>query len=187
MTDLPSNLWKSPVIKSRLLEEAAFEGQQGLAEKVFYWVIVPEADSKDGTIVLKNFKPNLTDIEPHEMQKHFVKELQRFLMKEIHFNGMWTVGWTHPPTSYDVLTADDNCWNRLIFIWHDADGDPHYTLESEMPFIQMVESGMQYYAELANQAHEQWREVYSSTRMKSDMMLTEDQQTKASLEALKDA
>lgn len=183
--DLPSNLWKSPVIQSRFLLEANFEGHRGFAAKPYYWVIVPEADTKEGHIVIKNFKPNLQDAEPHPLQQDFAQGLQDQLMKEAHFYGLWTVGWTHPPSAYDTLTDTNNCWGRLIFIWHDKDGDPQYTLESELDFIEVIKHGMDYYLGLANDAHQQWREVYSDSILKSDMMLTEDQQKKASIEALK--
>lgn len=183
---LPSNLWKSPVIKARLQLEANFESNHGIAEKPFYWALVPYADSKDGFHVLQNYKEDLTHCDPHMMQQEFAKNLQRELQAEAHFDGMWLVGFTHPPTSYGTLTDTENCWNRLICIWHDEDGDPQYTVESDLPFINQIQSGVEYYIGLAFQAHEQWKEIYSSVTLKEDMGLDEDQQTKAAQEALKD-
>jgi len=186
MTELPNNLWKSPVIKKRLLMEACFEGNRGISDRKFYWCSVPEADSKDGFVVIKNFEVNIQNQEPHPLQQDFAIALQKQLMKELHFNGLWLCGWTHPPTAYDLLTDASNCWGRMIFIWHDADGDPQYTLESEMDFAIMVQNGFEYYLKLAHEAHEGWREIYSDKILKADMLLTEDQQKKAALEALKD-
>lgn len=182
--DLPSNLWKSPIIKERLVLEANFDGNHGLPAKPFFWVLVPEADRKDGTIVLKNFEPSISNIEPHPLQQDFARGLQQELQKEAGFNGLWLVGWTHPPSSYGALTDTDNCWNRLIFIWHDKDGDPQYTVESELPFVNVIQHGMDYYVGLAHKSHDQWREIYSEKAMKQDMMLTEDQQKRMTLEAL---
>ena len=182
---LPENLWTSPIIKNRLIVEATFDSNHGPAEKHQYWTIVPQADSKRGEIILKNFKPGVMDIEPHEMQQEFARRLQEGLQKHAHFDGFWLVGWTHPPASWEVIREDgDNCWYRLIMIWLDEDGDPHYTLESDMPFPTMVENGLEYYAKLAHEAHETWSAEYATKKMKKDMGLTDDQQTKAVLASI---
>jgi len=183
---LPSNLWKSPVIKKRLFIEASFDSNYGVPDKKHYWIIAPEADSKNGKVVLKNFEPDeLLNIPPHPMQEHFAEELQGYLTKELNFNGLWLVGWTHPPQIQALLGDQDNCWSRLVMIWHDEDGDPQYTVESELPFANMIALGFQYYAGLANQAHEQWNEMYSGKVLKSDMNLSDNQQTTVALNALK--
>lgn len=183
-TNLPQNLWKSPVIKARLDMEAAFECRHGISDKKHYWVLVPESDTRNGVVILKNFEPNLQDVEPHEMQQEFARQVQQMLQKEASFDGLWLVGYTHPPSSYGVLTDTENCWNRLIAIWHDQDGDPQYTLESDLPFINQLQAGEMYYVELAHQSHKQWEKIYGRKAMKSDMLLEEGQTTKAALEAL---
>lgn len=184
MTDLPSNLWKSPVIQARLTLEANFECDHGISERAHYWVLAPYADSKDGTTILKNYPESLQTCNPHELQQDFARQIQHMLQTQAHFDGCWLVGYTHPPTVYGVITDTDNCWNRFIAIWHDADGDPQYTVETDFPFNIMLEHGVEYYVGLAHDAHSQWIEVYSDSVLKSDMMLKEDQQTKAALEAL---
>lgn len=185
MKSLPQNLWKSPVIKNRLIQEACFESNRGIAEKPHYWCMVPFADSGSGVQVLKNYKNELMDCDPHEMQQVFAKEIMENLQSKAHFDGLWLVGFTHPPTSYGVITDTENCWQRLIMIWHDEDGDPQYTLESDLDFIKQAEAGADYYVGLAYKAHEQWKAMYGRKAINHDMSLRGDQVKKAALEALK--
>lgn len=182
---LPEHLWNSPVIKKRLFNEAGFESNNGAPHKVHYWVIAPEGNTKRGEVILKNFIPNFADIEPHEMQQEFARQVQKMLQSGAHHDGLWLVGWTHPPATGDVVRIDgSNCWDRLIMLWLDEDGDPKYTLESDIPFAEMMENGEAYYLGLAEQAHASWEEAYGKKAMKDDFAVTEDQQTKAALAAL---
>jgi hypothetical protein len=185
MKSLPSELWNSPVIRKRLYAEACFETDLGISDKKFYWCMVPLADSKDGVQVLKNFEESLSHADPHEDQQAFAHKIMGELQQQAHFNGLWLVGFTHPPTTYGTITDTDNCWGRSIFIWFDEDGDPQYTLESDLPFIKQLAMGAQYYVGLAQQAHQSWKEMYGAAAMKQDMMLKEAQSSRAALEALK--
>lgn len=185
MKHLPSNIWNSRAIRLRLFQEAGFDCNWGISEKKHYWVVVPQNDSADGVAILKNYEGSLTNVDPHEMQQEFAKIVLRALQSEYHYDGAWAVGFTHPPTSYGVLTDTANCWNRLIAVWHDEDGDPQYTMESDLPFASQMEAGEAYYVGLAIKSHEQWREVYGKKAMKDDFGITEDQTTKAALEGLK--
>lgn len=181
-----SDLWKSPVIKKRLFQEACFEADSnGLAEKQHYWCLVPQADTGTGTVVLKNYEEGLQNADPHVMQQNFAHNIMQALQKQAHFDGLWLVGFTHPPSNYGVITDTENCWYRMICIWFDEEGDPQYTLESDLPFIMQLQSGEEYYVGLAHQAHEQWREIYGRKAMKRDMMLQDGQTKAAAMEALK--
>lgn len=182
---LPSNLWKSPVILKRLYAEACFECEWGVSEKKHYWCMVPMSDSKDGINVLKNYEDGISNADPHDMQQVFASKIMTELQQEAHFDGLWLVGFTHPPTSYGVLTDTENCWSRWIAIWFDEDGDPQFTLESDLPFMNQVEMGAPYYVGLAQKSHAQWKEMYGRKAMKSDMILKEGQSSKAALEALR--
>jgi len=195
MKYLPHDLWKSPVIKKRLFAEACFECDWGIPDKKFYWCMVPLADSKSGFQVLKNYGTKPSNPDPHEMQQIFARRIMEELQHQCHFDGLWLVGFTHPPYTpgyldflekHAVVAQDiDNCWGRMIAIWFDEDGDPQYTLESDLPFIKQAEVGEQYYVGLAQQAHAQWKEIYGRGAMKQDMMLKEGQTHKSALEALK--
>ena len=185
MTELPNNLWKSQVIKDRLYAEACFECDRGIADKSYYWVLVPQADIRADLVELKNYKPSITDVDPHEVQIAFAKDLQLALQKEAHFDGLWIVGYTHPPTTYETLTDTGNCWSRLIMLWLDTDGDPQYTLESDLNFHTQLEHGVEYYIKLAHDAHKQFEEQFSQSQLKKDMMLKEEEQRREALEALK--
>ncbi len=182
---LPQNLWNSLVIKKRLLQEAGFECRYGLPSKRHYWIVAPEADTKAGTILLRNFKPSFIDIEPHDSQQQFVMMLQPLLQHNVGHDGLWLVGWTHPPSTAQAVRVDgDNAWSRLVMIWLDQDGDPKFTAESDMPFYDMVKEGVNYYAGLAEQAYTQWLEMVGPAAIKDDFGIGEDQQRKAALEAL---
>lgn len=185
MTNLPQNTYKSEIIRQRLFLEAGYEGVHGVSQKPYFWVVVPEADTKRGKIVLKNFKETETDVAPHPIQIEFAKELLERLQRTTHHDGIWIVGWTHPPDFSQIIRVDgDNVWSRLIMIWLDKDADPQFTLDSEMPVAQMVENGSAYYANLAEDAYETFMEEYSEGRMKEEMGLSDDQMTKAVLSSL---
>lgn len=182
---LPEHLWNSPVIRKRLYDEAGFESNHGAPHKVHYWMIVPEANIMRGEVILKNFEPNFCDIEPHEMQQEFARQVQKMLQSGLHHDGMWICGWTHPPASHDVIRVDGStCWDRLVMIWLDEDGDPKFTVESDIPFAAMMESGERYYYDLAERAWGAWDEFYGKKAMKDDFAVTDGQQTKAALASL---
>lgn len=185
MIYLPDNLWKSPVIQARLYQEACFECQWGISEKPHYWVIVPYADSKAGTNVLKNYEAGLTNADPHEIQQEFARIIYDGLMREAHYDGLWLVGYTHPPSTYGAITETDTVWGRLIAIWFDGHGDPQFTMESDLHIGQQLEAGEAYYVGLAMKSYEQWKEMFGPKAMKEDMMLHETQQRAEALEALK--
>lgn len=184
--NLPSNLWNSPAIRERLELEATFDCARGVSLKKHYWVIVPHADGEQGFIVLSNFDPNdPANMMPHEMQQQFAIEIQRMLQKEAHHDGLWVVGFTHPPSTYQVITdTGDNVWGRTICLWLDGDGDPQYTVESDIDFVQQIQNGVEYYANLANEAHEAWKEMYSMSVLKDDMGLKEENIVRPALETL---
>ncbi len=185
MTDLPENLWKSPVIQQRLVQEALFDCRYGVPAEPFFDVIVPQADTKSDCIQLRNYTPSMSRVAPHPIQVQFAKNLLSILMKELHFNGLWIVGWTHPPTAYAALTDMDNAWQRLIIIWLDKDGDPQYTIDYDKPVVDIIADGLQRHVEKIEDAHQQWREIYSNERMKEDMLLTDEQQKRVTLESMK--
>lgn len=185
MRNLPSNLWKSPVIKKRLEIEAGFECDHGTPDKEQYWAIVPFADSASEHHVITNVKENEFNVFPHPFQQEFAKDIQRKLQSEAHFNGMWLVGWTHPPSMHEIITDTGNCWYRLIMIWHDEDGDPQFTAESDFSFNEMMAMEPQYYAGLAYEAYHKWKNEYSVNRLLSDGAVTKENISKPVLESLK--
>lgn len=181
MRNLPPNIWNAPAIRNRLLAEASFECDHGVSDKKIYWVVVPEADGKGGHIVLRNFEPKPFVPDPHEMQEMMATDLQMLLQKNLHHDGAWIVGWTHPPqaSSFLHLEGGDNVWGRLIMIWLDEDADPKFTVESDHPVQDMVENGPKYYCGLAAQGYEMWDKEYGKKALKEDFGITSDQQTKA--------
>ena len=182
---IPEGVFKAQTIRDRLIMEAHFEGKNGVASKPYFWVTVPEADTKRGCIILKNFKETEFDIAPHPSQQEFARELQAYLQKEHHHDGMWIVGWTHPPEFSDLIRIDGtNVWSRLIMIFLDEDADPQFTTESERLIAEMIEDGIVYYGNMAESSWVEWQEQYSAKNMKEDMGLKDEQQTKATLSSL---
>jgi hypothetical protein len=184
MRHLPENLWKSPFIKKRLDQEANFECAWGLPSKPHYWVQVPNADTKKGNVTLSNYEPSVENVNPHEIQQIFAKELHDFVMKEAHFDGLWIVGYTHPPSSYAALTDTDNVWGRLIMIWCDEDGDPQYTAEFDRPFYEMLQDGILHFANQAHHAHLGFLDVCGKGMMKELSLKEGVHQHRAALESL---
>lgn len=181
MKSLPSNLWTSPVLLERMAAEAAFEG----AEKPHYWFVVPQGDTKREEIILKNFDENFLHVAPHELQQDFAKKLREMFQKEIGHDGIWMVGWTNPPSSGQAVAIDgDNCWGRLVFIWLDEDGDPQYAFDSFRPFISMLQEGAEYYANLAETAHDAWKQEFGKKAVKEDFGIKEHQISKDVLKSL---
>ena len=180
--NLPENIWDSPEIKTRLEQEAEFSEGWG---KKLYWVMVPEGNTGKGLVVKKNFTPNLIDIEPHPQQRQFAENLQSLLQRELHYDGLWIVGWTNPPaTGSSLHVAGDNVWSRLFMIWLDEDADMHFTVESELPVIEILNHGEPHYVMKAEEAMEKWREEYGKKAMKDDFGISESQQTKKTLISL---
>lgn len=185
MTHLPSNIWKSKAIRTRLEQEARFESNHGRADKPHYWIIAPEGDSRRGEVVLSNFEESILDCEPHELQQDFARQIQKSVQKEAHFDGVWLVGWTHPPAGWDAIRVDgNNCWGRLIMIWLDEDADAQYTVESDIPFIQMVQAGVDNYITQAERAHHEYVAHYGKKAMKNDFGIKEDQTSKEALSTI---
>jgi hypothetical protein len=182
---LPENVWSSRALRRRLEQEARFESNQGKAQKKHYWFTVPEGDTLRGDIALRNFTPGPFDIEPHPAQIEMARHLRGELQRGYHFDGVWIVGWTHPPATWDVIHVDgDNVWSRLVMIWLDGDADPQYTVESDMPIPVMIENGPEYYIGLCLQAHAAYTEAYSAEALKEDMGIKDAQTSKEVLSTI---
>lgn len=186
MSSLPENLWKSRTIQSALLDEAMFENTvYGKSPKPQYWVSVPQADTLSGNIFLKNYDRNEFNIDPHQMQIEFAKDLRQILQKEAHFDGFWVIGYTHPPSTANVISVEaDDCWNRMFILWFDGDGDPHIAMEVDIPFVNILQNGMAYYADMATKAWDAWNVEYNPNRVKKDMNLSDSQMTKKALSTI---
>lgn len=181
MKTLPSNLWTSAVLRQRMAQEAAFEDPH----KPHYWFVVPQGDTKTDTIILKNFDPSFLHIEPHEMQQEYAKDLRRRLQRQAHFDGIWMVGWTHPPSSGQAVSLDgDNCWNRLVMMWLDEDGDPQFPFDTFRDFVSILQEDPDYYVDLAAKAHAQWKEEYGKKAVKDDFGIKDSQISKDVLKSL---
>jgi len=183
--NLPSNLWNSPLIKQRLYQEAGFECSHGKPTMQHYWFIVPESDTKVDLIELKNYESSMLNLDPHPHQMGMAKELMIMLNKNIDHDGLWIVGWTHPPAGWEAIRVDgDNCWNRMVMIWLDEDGDIQFPVETDLPIYEIVSNGLEYYTELCETAWQTWDEAYGKKAQKQDFGLKDEQVTKKTLAAL---
>ncbi len=174
-------IWNSKIIKDRM----GFEAVMADSAKPHYWFVVPTGKSRRDTAVLKNYTPGVLDIDPHEMQQVFARDLREALQEQINHDGIWMVGWTNPPASGQVIATDgDNVWGRLAMIWLDEDGDPQFTVESESFVIEIISNGVMYYVDLCEQAYKAYAKDFCTKVLKKDMGLKEDQMTKAVLSSL---
>lgn len=183
---LPHNIWNSPVIRTRLKQEAGFECDWGKPSLERYYAVVPQTDSPLEAIELRNYDPHspLTP-DPHELQMHFIQAYREQLQKQIHHDGVWIVAWTHPPEVQQALIVDgDNTFGRLIAIWLDEDADPMFTFETDLPFVEIVANGGHYYIEQAEKAWYGWNKDFGKKAMKEDFGIKEHQTSKDALSAL---
>lgn len=180
---LPFDLWESPAIRKRLLQEAMFD-QNAVPAKDQYWIYVSQPD-KTGQVVLRNFNPGPLDPPPHEMQIAFAEAIRATLQKEYGHDGFWMVGFTHPPASWESIRTDgDNCWNRFLMIWADKDGDIKFPFETEDRFVEMLENGDLYYVGVAERCWQAYDEAYGKKALKEDFGISPEQMTKPTLTAL---
>lgn len=182
---LPSNVWKSPLILQRLAQEAMFECNHGKATNPHYWFSVPESDTRVDLIELRNFTPNEMDIDPHPHQKGMSIDLMMRLNRHISHDGLWIVGWTHPPERWEAIKTDgDNCWNRMVMIWLDEDADIQFAVETDLPIADIVERGLDYYVEMSEKSWKSWNESFGKSAQKTDFALKDEQVTKKTLASL---
>jgi hypothetical protein len=185
MKKLPSNIWASGAIRLRLEQEARFESAHGLPCKPQYWVSVPNVDSTYQSATLRNFVPDLMNCDPHEMQIMFAEQIRKELQRMLHHDGVWVVGWTHPPQSWENIATDgDNCWGRMIILWLDEDGDPQMVQEFDNYFAVMLSYGEDYYVDQSEKAWLMYDYHFGKKAMKNDLGIHESQMTKEALETL---
>lgn len=183
---LPENTWKSKVLLTRLAQEALFECRWGIPDRGLYWFLIPEADTGRGQNTLKNYKTDIMTDDPHPAQIEMAREIHTLLTRGASMDGYWIVGWTHPPAQWEGLKVDgDNCWGRLAMIWLDEDGDPHFTVEFDRLFADMMDDGAEYFAAMAVQAYIDWSAEYRPEVLRDEMGLADKDMTKAVLEGLK--
>lgn len=183
---LSDAIWDSPVLRQRLKAEAAFESRNGRPEKAQYCVFAPHNGGGRACNTLRNYKPEVLDIDPHEMQVAFAQELRWRLQKELHHDGIWLVGWTHPPSTHQAIMVEgDNCWSRMVILWLDEDADPQFCLDiDDTPFVEMIQRGGRYYLDMSERAWLEWSKDYGKRAIKDDFGLREDQTKKAVLSSI---
>lgn len=135
-----------PAVKKRILDEAQFEGGEGL-----YWALLVAADGQQRTLVNP---PNLPG--PAADQAMFALDMAPALNRHLHHDGAWIVGFTDPvqkPTALDQWTS----FGRFFFLWLDADADPQFTLENDDHFADVLVQGPDYWMGQAEIAWQKWR------------------------------
>ena len=189
MGKLTSEIWKSPIIQRRFQQEACFEtNRRGKASRPLYCVCVPDPETRRGCNVMQNYPDDsIFFADPHPAQCSMAAFVSDKLNRNEHHDGLWVVGWTHPPTVNDLIKSGDGneCWGRLIMLWLDEDGDPQFTVESDNDFTEMIEAGDQYYVGLAAEAWTKWDDAFGKKAQKSDFGLKEHEIKKEVLESLR--
>lgn len=185
MKNIPHSIWNSKAIRKRLMQEAHFEGSIGQPEKPQYWVNVPLTDTF-GETTLRNYNPGIFDSDPHEIQQVFAKVVRKMLQAKYGHDGLWMVGWTHPPATWQQIRVDgDNVWGRMIMLWCDEDADPQFAIEfDDEKFVEMMSKGEAYYVDQAERAWISWDEYFGKKAQKSDLCVSEAQTHKEALSTL---
>lgn len=174
MMKYPDYVLDSKAVTNRLHAEATFDCSEGDGTKGHFWCLT-QVPSDRCVGVRMNFTPSMTDIEPHELQKSFAKELLLALNKEVGHDGGWVVGFTHPPAAWHAFHVDgDNAWARMFCLWLDADGDPQFTFDTELPFVEVYGSGTDGYIQQCSQAYREWEKMLGKQGLK-DLGIKDDQ------------
>ena len=184
---LPSNLFQSPVILRRFEHEAKFECGRGKAERPLYCIAVPDPETRRGAYPLQNYpEDSIMYADPHPAQCGMAAWLCDWLNRYEHHDGLWVVGWTHPPTmTLTLQNMDEEAWGRLVMIWLDKDGDPQFTVESDHDLVRMIEKGERHYAALACDGWAEWDKAYGKKAQKADFDLKEHEIKREVLESLR--
>lgn len=181
MKNIPEDVYKAQVLRDHLFLEAAADTGRGVPQKKYFHVNVPEVSTRRGVITLKNYTPSEFDIAPHPVQLDLSQKIMSMLNKEYHHDGIWVVGWTHPPDFDQLIRIDgDNVWSRMIMIYLDKDADYQFVVESEMPIATMIENGIEYYCGLCEEAFD----TYSRDFSHESLGISESQLNKATLQSL---
>lgn len=176
----PDYVLDSQALSNRLHAEATFDCSEGDSSKGHFWSLT-QMPSDRRVAVRLNFTPSMTDIEPHELQKSFAKDLLVALNREVGHNGGWVVGFTHPPASWHAFHINgDNAWARMFCLWLDADGDPQFTFDTELPFHEVFGSGIDGYVHQCAKAYREWEKMLGKEGLK-DLGIKEDQLIKEAM------
>jgi hypothetical protein len=176
----PDSVLESPIIEDTIKAQGEAEslGASGDNSKGHVWALTVRPSTR-GVVLLQNFTPTIMDIEPHEVQRSFARELLLVLNKEAGMNGGWVVGYSHPPTVGDALHVNgDNVWGRLFMLWLDQDGDPQFSVEADKPFHAVFEEGSMYYVGQCYKAYTEWSKLRGVNVLK-DLGFTEANMVKA--------
>ncbi len=176
----PDYVLESKAVLGRLTAEAYFDSSNGDDSRGLYWCLT-QVPSDRTIIKLQNFTTSILDVEPHEIQKGFADQLVRQLNREVGHDGGWIVGFTHPPYRGDAIRVDgDNVWGRMFFLWLDKDGDPQFTFDTDLPFVEVFGSGIEGYLNQCEKAYHEWEKVLGKQGLK-DLGIKEDQLIKEAL------
>jgi len=92
--------------------------------------------------------------DPDEMRSMFARDLCFALNRNLHHDGVWSVGWVNLKMSPVVVEPPH--YTQLIILWMDGDGDVRFPIESERPIADMMLEGMNYWLDVCEQGYQRW-------------------------------
>ncbi len=149
MHKVPDERLVTPFMLRRFIREAEAEGGDGR-----HYAVLQRSNGE-----YLDHNPHSPELAPD--QALFARDMLRLLNRELHHDGAWVMVFTHPvPCSILMLHAE---YRRFGFIWIDADGDPHFTVEwqqgegEELDFADVLNSGRESWANRCESAWEAWK------------------------------
>lgn len=167
------NLLFTQALRNRLNSEAAMQSDIGTAFPA--WFAVKSLERGRGkTVIERNYDPNgLSAVpDPADHQIIWAEAVSRILNHEIHHDGAWIVGLTHPPGFGEMLKIEPKFeWRRTIKVWIDRDGDPQFTCDCIDPWPFVAERGPEHFVEQSEQAWQHWKRLMRDALAPKDYQL----------------
>lgn len=114
------------------------------------------------TVIERNFDPRdkslyaVPDVPVDQML--WAEEACRVLNKECHHDGMWVVGFTHPPSLGDLVAVNkQEFWKRIVKVWLDADGDVSFTADCVDPWWAVAQQSTDHFINQSEQSWKHWQ------------------------------
>lgn len=116
-------------------------------------------------IIERNYDPNLPIehmpvADPPPAQMVWADAICKLLNRECGHDGVWIVGFTHPPGFADLVRVNPRFnWLRVIKLWMDNDGDVAFTCDCIDPWDAVAAQAPEHFVEQAEEAWNRWKTI----------------------------
>lgn len=161
MRSFDDSLLATRAFRARLQAEAEFDGGNGM----FQMVAV-----RDGGLFVGfdsgTLAPGLTP-----EQQCWAEAMLTVLNREIHHDGAWVIQFTHPATNAVhgiLMPGAPAVYERIAFLWMDADGDVQFTHDTVSPFDAVWAEGPMPWVERCEQSWAAWDHLMNRVLERKD-------------------